>query len=106
MRPTDVALRLNRLAEQAGVNVKLRRVLENVDLVAQAAIDAEMTYVTKKGDVVTVAAPQWSVALNAQKLAAQLLGLEGDAASTEIGETVLQRMQREIAAQGNGAAKS
>src|SRR3990167_11501911 len=76
MRPTDLKHRLNRLAELAGSNAPLRRVLENVDLLAQEAIDAEMTYVTKRGDAMTVPAPQWHVALAAQKLSAQLLGLD------------------------------
>ncbi len=75
MRPTDVAERLNRLAELAGENRELRRLLENLDLIAQAAVDNESTYVNKKGDAVTAPAPQWAVVLNAQKLAAQLLGL-------------------------------
>lgn len=75
MRPTDLAQRLNRLADLAGTDQKLRRVLENVDLIAQGAIDTEQTYVNKKGDAVTAEAPQWHVALAAQKLAGQLLGL-------------------------------
>lgn len=76
MRPSDLGNRLNRLAELAGKNQDLRRVLENVDLIAQAALDAEATYVNKKGDAVTVEAPQWAVALKAQQIAASLLGLD------------------------------
>ncbi len=103
MRPTDLATRLNRLADQAGSNQKLRRVRENIDAIAQAAVDHEATYVNKKGDAVTAPAPQWHIALSAQKSAAQLLGLEPNAAPTE-GESVIDRMQREIADRTSGRA--
>ena len=77
MRPTDVTLRLNRLADLCpSSDGNRRRVLENIDLIAQLALDAEQTYVNKRGEPVTFEAPQWSVVLNAQKLAANLLGLD------------------------------
>ena len=79
MRPTDVTFRLNRLAELCpSSDPNRRRVLENIDLVAQLALDAEQTYVNKRGETVTFESPQWAVVLNAQKLAAQLLGLGAD----------------------------
>jgi hypothetical protein len=76
VRPTDLTFRLNRLAELVPTSDKRRRVLENIDVIAQEAIDAQATYVNKKGDAVTADAPQWAVALKAQQLAAQLLGLD------------------------------
>ncbi len=75
MRPTDLRQRLNRLAELAAGKGDLQRVLENVDVIAQEALDATTTYVNKKGDAVTYESPNWNAVLGAQKLAAQLLGL-------------------------------
>lgn len=84
MRPTDVRFRLNRLAELAkGGSNELKRVLENVDLIAQEALDATTTYVNKKGEAITFESPQWNVALQAQKLAAQLLGLDAKSSDAE-----------------------
>lgn len=70
--------------------------LENVDVVAQEALDAQATYVTKRGDTVTVEAPQWAVVLNAQKLAAQLLGLanEREEQPKQAGESPVERIKR------------
>ena len=78
MRPTDVRTRLNRLAELVSTTDKRRRVLENIDAIAQDAMDAEQTYVNKRGDAVTVEAPQYSVALKAQEVAARVLGLNAE----------------------------
>jgi len=75
MRPTDLKQRLNRLAELAKGKGDLQRVLENVDVIAQEALDATTTYVNKKGQAVTYESPNWATVLQAQKLAAQLLGL-------------------------------
>ncbi len=80
MRPTDLRQRLNRLSELAKGKPELQRVVENLDLIAQEALDATTTYVNKKGDAVTYESPNWATVLQAQKLAAQLLGLldQGD----------------------------
>ena len=78
MRPTDLRTRLNRLAELVSTSDKRRRVLENIDAIAQDAMDAEQTYVNKHGDAVTVEAPQYSVALKAQEVAARVLGLHAE----------------------------
>ncbi len=79
MRPTDVRFRLNRLSELAKGRGELQRVLENVDLIAQEALDATTTYVNKKGEAVTFESPQLGVALKAQEVAAKLLGRGVDA---------------------------
>jgi hypothetical protein len=76
MRPTDVRQRLNRLSELAKGKPELQRVVENLDLVAQEALDATTTYVNKKGEAMTYESPNWNAVLGAQRLAAQLLGLD------------------------------
>lgn len=87
MRPTDLRERLNRLADLVSEkDPERKRVLENVDLIAQGALEAEMTYVNKKGDAVTVEAPQWAIALKAQQVAAGILGIsEADAKKAATG---------------------
>ena len=53
-----------------------RRVLENLDKLAQGAIDAERTYTNKYGEDHTVPQPDWNVAVKAMESACRLLGLE------------------------------
>jgi len=72
-------------------------VLENIDLIAQLALDAEQTYVNKRGETVTFESPQWSVVLNATKLAATLLGLDAEPGTgTQQGaaESPVERIKR------------
>jgi len=100
MRPTDLRQRLNRLAELAKGKGDLQRVLENVDVIAQEALDATTTYVNKKGEAVTFESPNWPTVLQAQKLAAQLLGLldakPGADGTTEKPSAPVERIMRAV----------
>ena len=69
---------LHRLADLVSATDRRRKALENIDRIAQGAIDTTRTYMNKNGDEMTIEAPDWSNALKAQMAGAALLGLTGD----------------------------
>ena len=69
---------LHRLADLVPANDRRRKALENIDKIAQGAVDTTRTYMNKNGDELTVEVPDWTNALKAQMAGAALLGLTGD----------------------------
>lgn len=66
---------LHPLADLVPATDRRRKALENIDRIAQGAIDTTRTYMNKNGDEMTIEAPDWSNALKAQIAGAALLGL-------------------------------
>lgn len=64
---------LRRLATLVPEDDERRPILENLDMIAQAACDLTMTYVNKLGDEVTVSKPELQTALKAQVATAAML---------------------------------
>jgi hypothetical protein len=67
---------LRKVAELVTESDKRRRILENIDRIAQGALDHVRSYTNKKGDEVTVEQPDWNVAIKCMESATQLLGLD------------------------------
>lgn len=76
-------------------DTKRRRVLSNLDKIAQGAIDAVRSYTNKHGDELSVPQPDWNVAVKAMESAKVLLGLaEASSAQPEQqGPTAVQRIE-------------
>ncbi len=56
---------------------KRRKLLMNLDKLAQAALDAERTYSNKHGEISSIPQPDFNAAIKAMESARSLLGLEG-----------------------------
>jgi hypothetical protein len=81
-------IQLRRLAAlQPRSPESLEAVLENIDALCGAALDQRRRYVSKHGEAIEYAAPDFSVALKAQELGAKLLVLT-DAEATRASELV------------------
>lgn len=55
---------------------KRRKLLTNLDKLAQAALDAERTYSNKHGEISSIPQPDFNAAIKAMESAKALLGLE------------------------------
>ena len=64
---------LHRLALLVSEKDPRRKYLENLDMLAQGAVDATRTYMNKHGDESVVETPDWNAALKAQVAAAAVL---------------------------------
>lgn len=62
---------------------KRRRVLTNLDRIAQGALDAVRTYTNKHGEECSIPQPDWNVAVKAMESAKVLLGLTDPEASKQ-----------------------
>ena len=59
-------------------DMKRRKVLANLDKIAQGALDAIRTYTNKHGEDCVVPQPDWNVAVKAMESAKVLLGLDAN----------------------------
>lgn len=62
-------------------DTKRRKVLTNLDRIAQGALDAVRNYTNKHGEDCTYAQPDWNVAVKAMESAKVLLGLVSEPVS-------------------------
>lgn len=58
-------------------DTKRRKLLTNLDKLAQAALDAERTYSNKHGEISSIPQPDFNAAIKAMESARSLLGLDG-----------------------------
>ncbi len=65
---------------------KRRKLLINLDKLAQAAMDAERSFTNKHGEVSSYAQPDFNAAIKAMESAKALLGLETAPVETEKGK--------------------
>ena len=59
-------------------DVKRRKVMTNLDRIAQGALDAVRSYTNKHGEECSIPQPDWNVAVKAMESAKVLLGLDAD----------------------------
>lgn len=73
-----------------------RKVLSNLDKIAQGAIDAVRTYTNKHGEEFTIPQPDWNVAVKAMESAKMLLGLSAvpEQATQDAEESPTERIKR------------
>lgn len=84
----DPRIQLRRLATlQPRSNESRASVLANLDAICQAALDQRRQYVSKHGEAIEYAAPEFSTVLKAQELGAKLLALS-EAETAQANETV------------------
>lgn len=69
---------LHKLADLVKPTDARRKALENIDMIAQGAVDATRTYMNKNGDENTVETPDWGNALKAQIAGLEVLGLTAE----------------------------
>jgi hypothetical protein len=74
--PPNADGRLEPLATLVSESDPRRRVLANIDRIAQSALNTVRSYTNKRGDEVVVALPDWNAALRAMVAAAALLDSE------------------------------
>lgn len=71
---------------------KRRKLLSNLDKLAQAALDAERTYTNKHGEASTIPQPDFNAAIKAMESARSLLGLSDPPAEVSTAETPVARI--------------
>ncbi len=65
---------------------KRRKLLTNLDKLAQAALDAERSYTNKHGEISSIPQPDFNAAIKAMESAKALLGLETAPVENEKGK--------------------
>lgn len=88
---------LEPLAELVAESDKRRRkILTNLDRIAQGALDASRSYTNKHGEESVIPQPDWNVAVKAMESAKVILGLGLQDSPPAGTETAVERMTREL----------
>lgn len=108
-RPASERVVLEPLAELIPESDKARRkVMTNLDRIAQGALDAVRNYTNKHGEECSIPQPDWNVAVKAMESAKVLLGLDAEpGASGRDGgtESPVDRIKRLAVVPGGQASK-
>ena len=89
---------LHRIAELVPETDERRKILENLDAIAQAACDLTTTYTNSNGDDVTIRKPELQTALKAQVAAAAMLNPKILGEGRKTVNPVLEAIERAAAA--------
>lgn len=91
---------LHPLADLVSPTDRRRKALENIDRIAQGAVDTTRTYMNKNGDEITIEVPDWSNALKAQIAGAALLGLTCEVETKPATDSPIKRILAAVPKQG------